>query len=280
MRRRISDKKPNPALRQREQAQNYTKRYPRGLTVPKPAQKTRAEKIVREVASKFRKLHSAISKSAAQLIARNDELQLGDSSRKPAPDERKNWSQQWRDKTASLQAEIEPLIHDYYGFIDQERILIEDTCDIFAKSATPGTLNTPIPTLEPCNADALKDYAETLSHTLRSWSVNETLETKLTAGVDDDLALGVLRIERMKSPPPFRTAPLDDELAKAVKLIEDAASKTNGTLDYIQDETCWFDGPVINIAKPALRGRWTRTAALNDAAEIYVEIQQSRLRNT
>jgi len=245
-----------------------------------PSEKKRAEKIVRDVAAKFRKLHSEITKSARQLIARSDELPLGDSSRrKITPDERKNWSAKWREKTAALQTEIEPLIYEYYGFIAQERILIEDTCDIFAKSATPGSINTPIPTLEVLqNAKELKDYADTLAQTLQGWSTNEALKLKLTAGINETLALGILRVEPVKSPSSFHTAPLTDELAEAVKRIEKAASTTNGTLDYLQDETRWLEGAAINIAKPALRGRWTRTAALNDAAEIYATIQHPRPR--
>jgi hypothetical protein len=242
-----------------------------------PSEKARAEKIVREVAAKFKKLHSEISKSARDLIKRSDELPgLADSSRKVSSDERKEWAQKWREKTSSIQAEIEPLICEYYGFIDQERILIEDTCEIFKPSATPGRVDTPIPTLELLSAKGLKDYAETLAQTLKSWSINESLTIRPVAGVDESLALGILKIERINTPSPFNTAPLAKELAEAVKRIEEAASTTNGTLAYLQDETWWVDGPVIHIAKPALRGRWTRTAALNDAAEIYASIQQSR----
>jgi hypothetical protein len=210
---------------------------------------------------------------------------VNDSIRNIDPSDRKRWAEKWRKKTADVQAEIEPLIFEYYGLNDQERILVEDTCAIFAKSATPGTIDTAMPTLEPLkDAEDLKHYAETLAETLRSWSIDNALSTKLTAGVNEPMGLGVLKIERTgkraKAPPLFRVAPLTDQLAEAVKRIEETASTTNGTLVYLRDETWWFEGPAITLAKPALRGRWTRTAALNDAAEIYASIQQSRPQNT
>ena len=37
-----------------------------------------------------------------------------------------------------------------------------------------------------------------------------------------------------------------------------------------------FDGPRILIVKPALRGQWTRTAALNDATQLYAHIAEAR----
>ena len=175
-----------------------------------------------------------------------------------------------------MQAEIEPLIYEYFGLIGQEQALVEDTWNISDKSDTPGTLDTAMPTMEPIGAEGLKDYAETLAETLRSWSLKTSLSTRLTAGVDADLALAVLRVEQTKGKGTFHTAPLATELAAAVRRIEEAGTTTNGTLVYLRDETWWFKGPTITLAKPALRGRWTRTAALNDAAEIYATIQHSR----
>jgi hypothetical protein len=98
----------------------------------------------------------------------------------------------------------------------------------------------------------------------------------LSAGVNDDLGLAVLKIEQTKTSSLFRTASLSRELAEAVMRIEEGATKSNGSLVYLRDETWWFDGPRIFIAKPALCGRWTRTAALNDSVDLYAAIQLSR----
>jgi hypothetical protein len=65
-------------------------------------------------------------------------------------------------------------------------------------------------------------------------------------------------------------------MAEALKRLEQSATTSNGSVCYLRDETWFFDGPQIFITKPALLGRWTRTAALNDAAEIHATIQLSR----
>ena len=120
---------------------------------------------------------------------------------------------------------------------------------------SPGTLDTPMPTLEPLDAAGLEPYAAMLGETLREWSREKKLALSLTAGVNEELGLAVLKVEQIKTGGTFRTAPLSRELAEAVKRIEEAATTTNGSLVYLRDETWWFDGPRIFIAKPALRGR-------------------------
>lgn len=135
-----------------------------------------------------------------------------------------------------------------------------------------------MPTLEPIRAAGLESYSEMLATTLRSWSREKKLTLNLTAGVDDELGVAVLKVkvERAKTRGVFSTAPLSRELGEAITRIEEAATTANGSLVYLRDETWWFEGPHIFVAKPALRGRWTRTAALNDSAEFYVAIQRSQ----
>lgn len=241
-----------------------------------------AAALLRQVVGKLRGLQTRMTASAAKLIERFKEQQNpkafkllhGDEGK--ADDERKKWLAGWATKTATVQEEIEPLLYQYFGLIGQEQALVEDTWSIFDKSDTPGTIDTPMPTLEPLDAVGLDPYAGMLAETLREWSREKKLALSLTAGVDKDLGLAILRIEQTKSGGVFRTAPLSKELAEAVKRIEEGATTSDGSLVYLRDETWWFDGPRIFIAKPALRGRWTRTAALNDSADVYAAIQLSR----
>lgn len=238
----------------------------------------KAETLLRQVVSKLRGLQTRMTKSAEELADQLNpkSFKLLHSDQGDADDEHKKWLADWAKRTTKVQEEIEPLLHDYFGLIDQERALVEDTASIFDKSDTPGTLDTPIPTLESLDAEGLSPYAETLINTLREWSREKKLALQVSGGVDIGLGLAVLRIEQAKAPSAFRTVLLTKELAEAVKRIEDAATITNGSLVYLRDEIWWFDGPRIFIAKPALRGRWTRTAALNDSADIYAAIQLSR----
>ncbi len=238
----------------------------------------KAATLLRQVVSKLRGLQARMTESAEKLA---DQLNpksftLLHSDQGDAEDERKKWLADWAKRTMKVQEEVEPLLYDYFGLIDQERALVEDTANIFDKSDTPGTLDTPIPTLEPLDAEGLGPYAETVVNTLREWSREKKLALQASAGVNTELGLAVLTVGQAKSPSAFRTVLLGKELAEAVRRIEDAATTTNGSLVYLRDETWWFDGPRIFIAKPALRGRWTRTAALNDSADLYSAIQLSR----
>lgn len=241
-----------------------------------------AAALLRKIVSKLRDLKRRMTESAVRLAARLEELddpkslKLRHGDEGTADDERKKWLSTWAAKTATVQAEIEPLVCDYFGLSSQEKALVEDTCTIFDKSDTPGTLDTPMPTLDALEADGLAPYADMLSSTLREWSQGQRLALTITSGVNADLGLAVVKIEQTKTSGPFRTAPLTHELAEAVRQIEEAATTGNGSLIYLRDETWWFDVPRIFIAKPALHGRWTRTAALNDSADLYAAIQQSR----
>jgi hypothetical protein len=236
-----------------------------------------AAALLKQIVSKFRSLQKRINESAAKLDARLNpnsfKLQSHDGTDEQ---QRKRWLADWAKKTAIVQEEVEPLLYGYFGLIDQERALVEDTWNIFDKSDTPGTLDTPMPTLEPVDAGALDCYGAMLATTLREWSREKKLNLNLTAGVDEELGLAVLKVEQTKTGGTFRTAKLSRELGDAITRVEQAATTTNGSLIYLRDETWWFDGLRIFVAKPALRGRWTRTAALNDSAEFYAAIQHSR----
>ncbi len=248
---------------------------------PESPQAKVAEALMGKVVGKLRSLEKQMKadaeKFSARLHPKTFRLQHADEGNEEQ--ERAKWLSRWRKKTADVQAEVEPLIYEYFGLIGQEQALVDDCWEIFDKSDTPGSFDTAMPTLEPIAADGMEAYATTLAETLKSWSLKGSLATRITAGVDTALGIGVLRVERTKSDASFRTAPLSTDTAAAVKRIEEAATTTNGTLVYVRDETWWFDGPTIILAKPALRGRWSRTAALNDAAEIYATIQHSRRGN-
>ena len=237
-----------------------------------------AEVLMHDVVGKLKDLKRRMAESAGRLEERLDpksfRLRYGDEDDKDG--ERNKWLAEWAKKTAALQSEIDPMLYEYFGIIEQEQALVEETCDIFDKSDTPTTIDAPMPTLEPLDSNGLKDYAKMLTGTLREWSREKKLNLSMTVGVEANLGIALLKIEQTKNDRSYRTAPLTQELAEALKRLEESATTSNGSIKYIRDETWFFDGPCIYIAKPALRGRWTRTAALNDAAEIHATIQLSQ----
>jgi hypothetical protein len=233
--------------------------------------------LLKKIVGKFRNLQTRMVESATKLADELNPKSFRLQSNQGSDDEqRKQWLKAWAAKTAKVQEEVEPLIYDYFGLIDQERALVEDTWSIFDESDTPGALDTPMPTLEPITANDLGCYGSMLAKTLAEWSTKRKLALNLTAAVDDELGLAVLKVEQTATKGAFRTASLSRELGDAITRIERAAATGSGSLIYLRDETWWFDGPRIFVAKPALRGRWTATAALNDSAEFYAAIQQSR----
>jgi hypothetical protein len=237
-----------------------------------------AATILQQVVSKLRNLKQRLEESSSKLEERLNpksfRLRYADEGSKDQ--EQNKWLANWVKKTTEVQAEIEPLLYEYFGIIKQEQALVEETCEIFDKSDTPNTVDAPMPTLEPLAVGGLECYAKMLTGTLREWSFEKKLNLSMTAGVDTMLGIALLRIEQTRSNSAFRAEPLAKELAEALKRLEESATTSNGSIKYIRDETWFFDGPRIYIAKPALRGRWTRTAALNDAAEIHATIRLSQ----
>lgn len=74
-----------------------------------------------------------------------------------------------------------PLIDEYFGIIDTERILIEDTAHILFPSATPRSIDENLPTLYSLKDasrirsydDGLTSYAQTLTDTINHWAEEE-----------------------------------------------------------------------------------------------------------
>jgi hypothetical protein len=241
----------------------------------------RASILLKQIVKKLRGLKERIEASALKLefSFNPSSFRLAYADEGSKEEECKKWLEEWGKKTAKVQAEIEPILHEYFGITPQEQILVEETCNIFDKSDTPSTVDAPIPTLFPIEAAEMEPYATTLADTLREWSLNQKLKFSAFASVNTHLGIALLRIEQSKNEYQFQTGSLRTELAAALKRIEQSASTVRAALAYVRDETWFFEGSRIYIAKPALRGRWTQTAALNDSADIHATIQMSRQPN-
>ena len=186
------------------------------------------------------------------------------------------WLKSQRTKTASLQKELNQLIYKYLGLNEQEIALVEEACDVFDASDTPGSLEAAKgkPTLQPLDAADLKSYAMMLTGTLNGWA-SGTLRVSASGGMDDDLGLGLVELDQTKSAKSFRPRTISADLASALQHLQEASTEQYGSLAYLRG--AWlFDGTRIYIVKPAFKGQWTRTAALNDAADLYAHIAEAR----
>jgi hypothetical protein len=96
-----------------------------------------------------------------------------------------------------------------------------------------------------------------------------------TGGVDTELGLAMVELSQARTALPFKPKAIGNELGAALQRLQQASTERSGRLAYLRG-ICHFDGPRIHIVKPALVGQWTRTAALNDAADLYAHIAEAR----
>lgn len=183
-----------------------------------------------------------------------------------------------------LQDELNTLVYQYFGLIKQEIILIEDTEMVYIPSATPGDVRKPIPSqtsIDRTNvglySERLVPYARTLNETLTDWAKQSGSNVKIAikGGHHKSSGMVCLTVELTTESRPFKEeTPSDSLIAAAVKLAASASTRT-GCLDYLRGVIV-FHGTQIYIFKPDTLINWTRTAALNDAAEIYARIAHAR----
>lgn len=235
--------------------------------------------IFDEVADRIRRLKAGMEESALDLLKKLKKPRYGPlfgSGDETDAEALSEWLGDQREEVDSLQDELDHLIYRYFGLNEQEIALVEDTCDILDKSDTPGSLDAAksIPTLQPLDADDLEPYAGMLTTTLNSWA-SGALCVSASGGVDCGLGLALVELTQTQRAEKFKICSIGKELARALHRLQIVSTEQSGCLDYLRGTTL-FDGRRIYIVKPALSGRWTCTAALNDAADLYAQIAEAR----
>jgi hypothetical protein len=249
-----------------------------------PVARIDAEAIVAKVAEKILALKAkndaeakALAREPVQPVFRLRRTDEGTDEAERA-EAKKKLLDQWTEESRALQTELEPLIYAYFDLGTDEVALIEDTCNIFDPSATPHTLEAAsrAPTMAPIVADDLEPYANVLTSTLANWSSNDR-HIVASGDVDDELGIAILKLEQAPLPSTYERASMSKDLSRAMQRLKRTATEDAGHLAYLRD-TWFFDGPRIYLVKSALRGQWTRTAALNDATDIHATIAETRSR--
>jgi hypothetical protein len=239
-----------------------------------------ASAIVRSAAAKLRQLKREMDDSAEILLKQVGKRSLGplfgDNDDDTDAQRLSRWLSVHREKSRKLQTQLNPLVYDYFRINEQERALIEDTCDIFDRSDTPASLNAArgVPTLQPVEAAELEPYATALTNTLSSWSTG-TVRVHAAGGVDNRLGLGLVELNQVQTSSPFQIRKISSVLANALQGLQDANLENWGGLEFRRTGLI-FHNSHIYVVKPALRGQWSRIAALNDATEISAHIAEAR----
>lgn len=229
-----------------------------------------AASILNKVVTKMQRFQKDMQASVDKLL---DDKPVSDLDAK----KRDAWFRLQRDKSARLQGELNPLIYAYYGLNEQERALVEDTCEILDRSDTPGSLESArdIPTLRQLtSADELTPYAAMLASTLNEWATGK-VSAAVSGGVDAELGLALVEITQVKTARAFEPRPITKTLAKALERLHSSSTQQEGVFVF-ERTSLIFDGLRILLVKPALLGQWTRISAINDAGHIYAQIAEAR----
>ncbi len=175
------------------------------------------------------------------------------------------------EKVRNFQQDIEPLIYKYYGISEWERILIEDTINIFEPSSTPSSMKSRIPTLEPTSPDFRKKYANLLCQVLNSWAKSGKQRVSALTRFSSSLGYGVFTLTKSSKTMGYEEKKSDSEMNAVLERILKLLPNRTGGLSYLRGLKI-FDGNMIHFVKPLTKRHWTKTSALNDADEIAAAI--------
>ena len=243
-----------------------------------------ASGILGEIAELSRR-HKRICLDKARRLekaVRNEELNLKDWF----PEDSKSksllaarWKKETEQDARELRATVEPLIYRYFGLGVQDIALVEDTCDIFDKGDTPPTLesarNAPLARTLVAASD-LVPYADMISATLNGWS-SGTTKVIARMAIHSPTGMALVELGQSKRPKAAEIIPDSARVIEAAHRLQKASRTRVGRMEF-QRSGWYFDGDRILIVKPARLGEWTKTSALNDAAELYAHIVISRQR--
>jgi len=190
----------------------------------------------------------------------------------------KQWVSELEAESCELRLRVDPLLYEYFGLTDQDIALVEDTCEIFDQGDTPPSLEKArdIPTLSPVNeAEGLEPYATMLATTLNQWA-SGPMKVSASGTVDIKSGVALVELTQTKEAKPFRTISRSSKVLESARRLQEASLEKSGSNLGFQHNGWFFDEKRILIVKVARLGEWTRTAALNDAAELFGHISESR----
>ena len=181
-----------------------------------------------------------------------------------------------------LRSKLNQLVYEYFGILDNERWLIEDTIGIFAPSATPKTADEiNIPTLCAVNEAAkvsgyrqgLQVYADVLTGTINVWAKEQKSKWRVQAsgGIDQESGLALVKLQLASREAIFKSFLLENKLWN--KLFQQFSEQQVALHHERQIFGLDINASVFYILRPLSLVHWTRTAALNDADEFYLQIK-------
>jgi hypothetical protein len=109
---------------------------------------------------------------------------------------------------------------------------------------------------------------------LNGWATG-SVRVCAAGGVDSELGIGLVELSQTRVAKEFQIRNPSRPLAIALHRLQAVSAEEKGHLEFTRSGLI-FDGTRIYLVKPALRGEWTRTEALNDAVKLSAHIAEAR----
>jgi hypothetical protein len=164
-------------------------------------------------------------------------------------------------------------VYRYFGICQWERYLIEDTVQVFSRSATPSSAESPslITTRQSAFADR-EAYADTIVETFRGWT-NNKVEMWATGAIalTSELALVTFGVGGAANGK-YTEASAEQRVEGFLSSIRESTTQADASVSRCLRGFAFYEKDAVNVLKPLSRRFWTRTAALNDADEFLCQM--------
>ena len=171
--------------------------------------------------------------------------------------------------------EVTELVYRYFGLTRWERVLVEDTVNIFEPSKTPTSYEKKIPTLELASVADRESYSELLCRTINRWARRSRYSLEPSLGLARKEGFALLTLNKVEERLVVTDCPehdLSPKLRKVLARIAKASVRLGpGGLTYLRGYA-HFEEDCVRLLKPLTRRHWTKTAALNDADDLAAYI--------
>ncbi len=173
---------------------------------------------------------------------------------------------------ADAKADLNELVYDYFEVSARERVLIEDTVEIYRKSITPSParLNR-IPTLTESKEPQRQEYAHYLRDALNGWAKRSAWRVSPKGQLAERAGLCLLTLTKVQRAEDYVEEKAAQEFEKVMKRLSRASAEQQGGITYLRGFAL-IEKECIHILKPLALRHWTKSAALNDADDLLGDL--------
>lgn len=170
---------------------------------------------------------------------------------------------------AVAKEDLNKLVFRYYEVSEWEKDLIADTLGVFKPSIMPFPSKLlSLPTLVETLLPERTAYADYLCATLNRWAHRRPWRLSATGHLAEREGLCLLTLTRGDDRTNYDEQNAGRDFDKELRRIADAAQVRHRGVTYLRGFYL-IEANSIHILKPLARRHWTRTAALNNADELW-----------